>query len=277
MTQIIAITNPKGGVAKTTTAVSLGGVLAGQEANVLLIDLDPQSHLSLALGVNPAKTRRLITDLLSGSGSLYNLSRETRVPGLDIIPSRPECSELFWSLPKDRRLMRQALFGVEEPIKDGDVSKVAAKHVSPDIDFYDYVIMDCPPSLNVVTLDAMSAADLLIIPTQPEYFSANNLKTMMELIRQVRQSSNPELTYRILITMQDPNNPLQKDLSEQIRIAFDGAVFNTAIFIDPKLPESAAAGYPISHFDEEAQSTGQYSALAKELIQYVRRPKDTKN
>jgi chromosome partitioning protein len=275
MTYILAITNPKGGVAKTTTAVSLGGVLAAQGANVLLIDLDPQAHLSLALGINPAKTRRSITDLLSGTGSLYNLSRETRVPCLDIIPARPEFSELFWSLPKDRRLLRQALSGPEKPGKDGGL-----RQVSTDIDFYDYVIMDCPPSINIVALDAMSAAHMLIIPTQPEYFSASNLKTMMELIRQVRQSANPELNYRILITLQDPKNQLHKDLSDQIRSAFAGAVLNTSIAIDPKLPESAAAGYPITQFDEEAPSAAQYSSLAKEIIEttaYVRRSKETQS
>jgi chromosome partitioning protein len=252
MTQIIAIANPKGGVGKTTTAVSLAGALAEQGQDVLLIDLDPQSHLSLAMGVNPAKVRRSIVDVLLGRTGLYNAVRESRIAAIDILPARPELADVMLDLPPDPDLLKKAF---------------AQQTGDADLSIYQWVLLDCPPSWNRIMLNALAIANLLLIPTQPEFFSTYSIKTVMEIIQKTRQA-NPDLAYRILITLQDPNNPVHTSLAAQIRTAFNAAVLETAINFDPRLSESAAAGFPINHFDPQAPAAQQYRALAQELIHH---------
>jgi chromosome partitioning protein len=135
---------------------------------------------------------------------------------------------------------------------------------------YDFIILDCPPFLGAVTLNALVAADLLIIPTQPEFFSAHALRSMMTTISQVRSQFNPNLIYRILITMLDRRNRVHRDVEEQIRLAFGEGVFETRIEVDTKLRESAIQGLPISHHHKHSRSALQYDNLAQELMQYVR-------
>jgi chromosome partitioning protein len=292
MTQIIAIANPKGGVAKTITAVSLAGVLAKYNQEVLLVDLDPQAHLSLSMGINLNKVRRSIIDVIFGPSTLYNVIRESRVPGIDIIPSRPELAERFLAMPPDPGLLYKSFMKGDGASRnssaspgsatENDQGKAALKngeavfstafdtdHIPEDLAGYDFVIMDCPPSWNNILYGALRVANLMLIPSQPEYFSTYNLKIITGIIQKVRQDINPNLAYRIVITMHDKNNPIHQELSEQIRMTFTAAVLNTVIEIDPALPKSAAAGFPISYHDPNAPSAQQYLALAQELIQYA--------
>jgi len=251
LSQIIAVTNEKGGVAKTTTVLSLGGALveAGQE--VLLIDLDAQANLTLGLGVNPAKVRRAIGDVLLNSASLVSASRETGIAGLDLVPSNADMvlAERFLSIRQDYEQVFRNVLKESQGMRP-----------------YNYILIDCPPSLGAVTINAMTAANLVLIPTQPEYFSVHGLRGVLAAIRRLRGQSNPSLSYRVLITMMDRRNRIHHTLSEQLRVTFGEGVLQTVIEVDTKLRESTVAGLPITHYLPRSRSAAQYRSLAQELI-----------
>ena len=273
---IIAVANQKGGVAKTTTVVSLGGALTQLGSEVLLIDLDAQANLTLALGKDPNRVRGSITDVLFHSATLLSVSRETSIPGLDLVPSNTgmELAERFLPVRKDYEtiLRRTILDELRRP--DTEIpNEIAPARISYERNFpviqYDYVLLDCPPYIGAVTLNALIAADLLIIPTQSEFYSAHALRTMMTTIRQVRAQHNPELVYRILITMQDNRNRIHREIREQIYKTFGEGVFSTIIQIDTRLRESSIDGKPIMYANPRTRSALQYHALAEEIIAYV--------
>ncbi len=252
MTHIIAIASEKGGVAKTTTAAALGGALVQQGQDVLLVDLDPQASLTLALGIPPHSVRRSIADVLLNSATPLGISRETSIPGLDLLPSSSEMVLAERFLPI-RRSYRNIL-----------------RHALANMPLYDTIIIDCPPSLGVLTHNAMAAADLLIIPTAPEYLSIYPLRNILRDIRSIRETDNPRLNYRLLITMLDRRIGSHITLSQQLRSTFGSAVLQTAIQVDTRLRDSTIAGTPITHFAPSARSAKQYLALAQEISQYVR-------
>lgn len=251
MSAIIAIANEKGGVAKTTTTMSLGGAFVELGHNVLLIDLDPQANLTLATGLQPAKVRRSSADLLLNAAAPLSISRETELPGLDIIPANGEMglAERFLPIRANyTSILSQALAGLS---------------------LYDFILIDCPPSLGAVTTNALTAADRLIIPTQAEYFSAFALRNMLALVKKVSGQDNPNLKYQILITLYDQRNRIHRVLREQIETNFAGQVFKTAIQIDTRLRESAVAGMPVTHFAKNSRGAEQYRWLAQELTEDV--------
>ncbi len=254
MTYTVAVANQKGGVAKTTTVVSVGGALADMGMKALLVDLDPQGDLTLALGYNPKKVQRSIADILLDSGNLLNVTISTSISGLDLVPSNPEMemAERFLPIRQNyERILRNAL----------------QNHTVQGV--YDFIILDCPPLLGAITINALNATNMLVIPTQPEYFSAFALRNMMGAIKRVRSMDNPNLIYRILITMQDRRNRIHRDLSEQIQAAFGDGLMRTVIETDTKLRESSIAGVPINYYKSNTRSAAQYQALAQELTQYV--------
>ena len=249
--RVIALANEKGGVAKTTTVISLAGSLVELGKEVLVIDLDTQANLTLGLGVAPANVRRSIGDVMLNSVSLMSVSRETSVPGLDLIPSNAEMglAERFLPVRKNYEyVLKSAL----------ENAKV-----------YDYILLDCPPSLGAVTTNALTAAQVVIAPTQPEYFSAYGLRSVMAAIRKIRGQTNPDLIYYVLITLMDRRNRIHRTLNEQLQATFGEGLLKTVIEIDTKLRESTVAGYPITHYYSSSRSAGQYRALAQELIQNV--------
>jgi len=259
MAQIIAISNEKGGVAKTTTATSLGGALVEMGKDVLLVDLDPQANLSLALGFAPQKVRRSIADVFLNSATPLSASLETSIPGLDLIPSN-----------SDMGMAERFL-----PIRQG--YKTILREALKTLPVYNTIILDCPPSLGVITQNALVAADLMIIPTQAEYFSTFALKNVMSTIRSIREAENPALVYRILITMMDIRIGSHKTLSNQIRSTFGNAVFQSVIQIDTKFRESTIVGLPITHYVPRSRGAEQYRALAQELTTYVPAKKVTQS
>jgi len=230
MTYRIGVANEKGGVAKTTTAVSLGAVLVDLGYKVLLVDLDPQSNLSLALGMEPNKVQYSSSSILIEQMPIVNVLRETSIPELFIIPANNELGMAERFLPARQNyetLLKRAL-----------------DQLQPDFDF---VIMDCPPFLGSVTLNSLVALNLLLIPTQAEFFSIYALRNLMALVRRVRSQYNPDLKYRLLLTMVDRRNKIHRVMSEQLRATFNQGVMETVIETDTKLRESPIAGVPIIH------------------------------
>jgi chromosome partitioning protein len=251
MTLIIAISNQKGGVAKTTTCVSLGAALVELGNEVLAIDLDPQANLSLALGVNPANLHRTVADVLLGNHSPLAVSRETSLPGLDLLPAN------------------QSMQMVEKFLHVRENHEHALSAALARLTAYNIILCDCPPALGSITLNALTAADLLLIPTQCEYFSAYGLNEMLDLVRNVRERTNPRLSYRIAVTLFDRRNRIHKTIREQIQNAYGDALLVNAIEIDTKLRESAVFGQPITGYAPASRAATQYRALAQELMQYA--------
>jgi chromosome partitioning protein len=253
MPYIITIANEKGGVAKTTTTLSLAAALVEMGKGVLVIDLDPQANLTLAVGIEPSTIRRSIANVLLESNTINSIARETSIPGLDIVPANSEMglAEQFLPIRQNyESLLRRAL-------RD-----------KANLD-YQYIIMDCPPFLGAVTCNALMSADSLLMPTQPEYFSIHALGNMMSLIRKVRAQGNPLLTYQVLITMMDRRNRIHRTLSEQLRITFSSGVLEAIIPTDTKLRECTIAGMPIIYYAPDCRAAEAYRALAQEINQYA--------
>jgi len=251
MSYIIAIANEKGGVAKTTTVLSLGAALAEAEKKVLLIDLDPQANLTLALGHNPEELQWTIIDVLMGGQEIANILLNSEVPGLDLAPANGEMqmADQFLGIRDDYEEMLRNSLGKAES--------------------YDYMILDCPPAVGPVTQSALTAADLHILPTQCEFFSAHGIRTSLNLIRDIRERSNPKLRYRLLLTMVDTQNHVHHSLKEQISKAFGDAVFNTMIELDSHLREYPLYAKPITLYAPESSGAIQYRQLAQEIMQDV--------
>jgi chromosome partitioning protein len=250
MSHIIAVTNEKGGVAKTTTTLSLGAALVERGYDVLLVDLDTQANLTLALGIDPENISQSTAKILLESISIAGASRETGIPGLDIIPSNRDLSvaeRLLPIRPNYENILRQALRN--------------SKNL-----YYPFIIIDCPPFLGAVTSNAVMAANLVILPTQPEYFSIRALRSMMQIIRRARNQNNPTLTYRVLMTMFDGRNRSHRDFGEQLKTAFGHGLFETIIHTDTKIRECPVTGIPIIYYAPKSRAAGEYRALAQEII-----------
>jgi len=249
----IAIANEKGGVAKTTTTVSLGAVLVELGYKVLLIDLDPQANLSLALGLEPNKVQRGSSSLLIEQALIGNLIKPTSIANLDIIPGSSEMgmAERFLPGRQDYEFILKKAFTQLEP-------------------GYNFILMDCPPFLGAVTLNALTSIDLLLIPTQAEFFSIYALRNLMALVRRIRTQYNANLKYRLLLTMVDRRNKTHRIMSEQLRTTFNNGVMQTTIEIDTKLRESPIAGVPIIQHAPKSRAALQYRALAQEILEYVK-------
>jgi chromosome partitioning protein len=260
MTYIIAISNEKGGVAKTTSTYSLGASLAEVGKRVLLIDLDPQANLSLANSIEPTSTSKNSSQVLLEGMPARDALNKTSVENLMIIPCGARMSDAEHFLPvriNYQFILRDAL---------------EQAHLEED---FDYVIMDCPPSLGAITINALTAANLLIIPTQAEYFSAYALRDMMVMIRRVRKETNPDLAYRILITLLDQRNRTHRAIKEQLQQTFGAGLFSSIVEIDTRLRESPIVGIPISQYRPKSRGAQQYRVLAEELMEYVRQQKDS--
>jgi len=253
MTYTIAVSNEKGGVAKTTTTMSLGAALAEAGQKVLLVDLDPQANLTLAAGLEISAVSTSSSNILIESAPLMNAKHSTEIQNIDIIPAHPniESAEQYLPMRTNYTATMRRAFETAAPLP------------------YDYIVIDCPPFLGAITHNALSAAQLLVIPTQAEFFSAYALRNMMGMIRRVRQESNPDLAYRILITMLDRRNRTHRNIEEQLKNTFGKGLFETVIEIDTKLRESPIAGLPITQYKPSSRGSQQYRILAQELMEYV--------
>lgn len=248
----IAISSQKGGVAKTTTCLSLGAALAEIGQLVLLVDLDPQANLTLSMGLDSQGARRTVDDALLGSASMVSVSREGSVYGLDIVPASPGLAVLDKVLYGRRDYefhLKRALDGMDQEL-------------------YDIVLIDCPPSFGTLTLNALTAAHLLIIPVQCEYYALHALHRTIELAKLVRERTNPRLIYRALITMYDRRNGICQAILGRMRQGLHKVLFDTVIEVDTRLRESPVFGQPITAYAPGTRGARQYRALAKELVDH---------
>lgn len=250
MSTRIAVSSQKGGVAKTTTCFALGASLAELGQTVLLIDMDPQANLTVSYGINPEDLHHTVSDVLLEQNSLVAVSREGSMPNMDLAPAN-----------QGLVILDKVLYGRPEY-----ETRLKSQLETMDGSFYDTILIDCPPHFGTLTLNALTAADLLIIPVQCEYYAARALRPILKLVQLVRRKTNPDLKYRVLMTMYDRRNRISWIVREQIEEKFGSALFETIIEVDTKLRESPTVGLPINLYAPRTRATQQYRALAQELM-----------
>jgi chromosome partitioning protein len=246
----IAVSSQKGGVAKTTTSLSLGACLAERGHSVLLVDLDPQANLTQSLGIDPDLVRRMVGDVLLDQASLLSVSRESSVFNLDLAPAN-----------RGLLVLDKILYG-----RQGYEYRLKSHLQALNGIYYDYVIFDCPPSFGTMTMNALTAADLLIVPVPCDYYSARSLQAYLDLVRLINRNSNPNLTYRLLVTLFDRRNRVSHMILGQLQKAYAASLFETLISIDVKVRESPVFGKPITQYAPKSRAAQEYRALAAELI-----------
>lgn len=255
MGKIIAVTNQKGGVGKTTTAVNLSASLQAIKRKVLMVDLDPQGNATMGSGVDKNKLQRSTYDVLVGACKAKKAIISLEVPGYDLMPANGDLTaaevELLNIERKEFRL-RDAL----EPV----------------VEHYDYVIIDCPPSLSMLTVNAMVASQSVIIPMQCEYYALEGLTALVKTISGISEQLNPELKIEgLLRTMYDSRNSLSKDVSEQLIQYFGKQVYDTVIPRNVRLAEAPSYGIPALVYDKNSRGAMAYLALAGEMLRKSRK------
>jgi chromosome partitioning protein len=260
--RVLAIANQKGGVGKTTTAINLGTALAAIGEEVLVIDLDPQGNASTGLGIDRRSRRYSTYDVLIGEATLRDAVMQTAVPRLHLAPSTLDLSglELEIGQARDRAFrLRSAL----APLN----SLLAAPPVSGRTNF-GYVLVDCPPSLNLLTVNAMAAANAILVPLQCEFFALEGLSQLLKTVEQVRETLNPELTiHGVVLTMYDARNNLSGQVVADVREFMGRKVYDTIIPRNVRVSEAPSYGKPVLVYDLKCSGSEAYLRLATEIIQ----------
>lgn len=244
----IAIVNQKGGVGKSTTAVNLGAGLAEMGYKILLVDVDPQGNATSGLGIDKGNLEYSIYDLLIGESDINKIITGTEVPNYDILPANIDLAgaeiELVSTMSRESKL-RKTLENVTD---------------------YDYIIFDCPPSLGLLTLNALTATDTIIVPIQCEYYALEGLGQLMQTINLVRENLNPELSIEgVVLTMYDARTNLSQQVIDEVRKYFKDEVYDTIIPRNVRLSEAPSFGKPITLYDSSSTGAKAYRELAKEV------------
>jgi chromosome partitioning protein len=251
----LAIANQKGGVGKTTTAINLGTALAAIGEQVLIIDLDPQGNASTGLGIDRRSRRHSTYDVLTGEAKLRDSILPTAVPRLSIAPSTLDLSglELEIGQARDRAFrLRSALSAVNRGQADD----------------FGYVLVDCPPSLNLLTVNAMAAANAILVPLQCEFFALEGLSQLLKTVEQVKDTLNPQLTiHGIVLTMHDARNNLSNQVVADVRQHMGSKVYDTVIPRNVRVSEAPSYGKPVLVYDLKCVGSEAYLRLATEIIQ----------
>lgn len=258
--RIITVANQKGGVGKTTTAINLATALAAIGERVLIVDLDPQGNASTGLGIDRRDRQVSSYDVVTGQAGIDQAAMPTAVPGLFIVPSTLDLLgvEMEIAAAPDRVLrLRSALSALDQGPSG-----------------YSYVLIDCPPSLNLLTLNSMAAADSVLVPLQCEFFALEGLSQLLETVEQVRETINPSLTIQgIVMTMYDGRNNLANQVVEDVRANMGDAVYETVIPRNVRVSEAPSHGKPAILYDLRSSGSQAYLQLASEVIRRERKLK----
>lgn len=264
--RVISIANQKGGVGKTTTAINLGTALAAVGERVLVLDLDPQGNASTGLGIAPETRHRTSFDVLAGDVSLVDASVATAVPGLFVVPANNDLVGIDAVLPNDSARPYK--------LRDAVMALMAQQRNRPSDQGFSYVLIDCPPSLNVLTLNAMSAAHAVIVPVQCEFFALEGISQLKDSIDQIRATLNPGLEIQgVVLTMHDARTSLSREVAENVRAFFGPKVYETMIPRNTRVAEAPSHGKPILLYDYDCAGSQAYIRLATEIIERERRYK----